>query len=115
MLPKDNTDNTDRMSSVSNSSRFSLKSQQVIADQDVTIAKQGGTILAMRAAMIKAGLDPDVLLLPAAADVHGNPTDGYVSPPPTTDQNVCTSMEIDNALISKKKTPLRVSSGLRLE
>ena len=38
--------------SVSNSSKFSIKSQIVIAKQDETIA-------AMRRAMIAAGLDPD--------------------------------------------------------
>ena len=49
----DNSDKmSDRMSSVSNSSKFSVKSQQVIAIQDSQISK-------MRKMMIAAGLDPD--------------------------------------------------------
>ena len=43
---------SDRMSSVSNSSKFSVRSQQVIAAQDVTIA-------AMRKLLVEAGIDPN--------------------------------------------------------
>ena len=43
---------SDQMSSVSNSSKFSIRSQKVIADQDSQISR-------MRSIMIAAGLDPD--------------------------------------------------------
>ena len=52
---------SDRMSSVSNSSKFSIKSQQVIAEQGATIAKKDETIDAMRSMLIKAGIDPDAI------------------------------------------------------
>ena len=43
---------SDKMSSLSNSSKFSVKSQQVIAKQNVQIA-------AMRKMLVDAGIDPD--------------------------------------------------------
>ena len=54
-------DNSDRMSSVSNSSKFSVKSQQVIVEQNVTIAEKDDTILEMRSLLIKAVNDPDAI------------------------------------------------------
>ena len=47
-------DKSDRMSSVSKCSNFSLKSQRYIAMQD-------GQMAAMRRAMVAAGLDPDLI------------------------------------------------------
>ena len=66
---------SDRMSSVSNSSKFSVKSQQVIAAQDEKIAL-------MKALLAKAGIDPD------SVSSELDPT-----------------MEVDSALNSKKRLP----------
>ena len=57
-----------RISSVSNSSKFSIKSQQVIAAQDETISKQDDKILKMRKMLVEAGIDPDSVLPAAATD-----------------------------------------------
>ena len=46
------------MSSVSYSSKFSVKSQQVIAEQDVVIAKQVDQIARMKRMLTEAGIDP---------------------------------------------------------
>ena len=56
-------DKSDKMSSVSKCSNFSLKSQQYIAKQDCQMA-------VMRKAMIAAGLDPDLVLAEADAEVE---------------------------------------------
>ena len=69
------------MSSVSRSSRISAKSQVIIAAQD-------GQIAAMRAAMIAAGLDPDLIL-----------------PVPVTNESVTELMEVDVATNPKKRMP----------
>ena len=53
-----NHDKSDMMSSVSNSSKFSVKSQQVIAEQDVVIAKQDDQIARMKRMLTEAGIDP---------------------------------------------------------
>ena len=56
MSKRDNSgDKSDRMSSVSQCSNFSIKSQQYIAKQD-------GQMAAMRKAMFAAGLDPDMVI-----------------------------------------------------
>ena len=56
-------DKSDKMSSVSKCSNFSLKSQQYIAKQDCQMA-------VMRKAMIAAGLDPDLVLAEADAELQ---------------------------------------------
>ena len=76
------SDNSDRMSSVSNSSKFSVKSQQVIAEQDAQIAM-------MRRMLVGAGIDPDV------------PPSGALPP----GGQVLETMEIDTATNSKKRLP----------
>ena len=69
---------SDRMSSVSNSSKFSVKSQQVIAAQDEKIAL-------MKALLAKAGIDPDSV---SSLSSELDPT-----------------MEVDSVLNSKKRLP----------
>ena len=49
-------------SNMSSVSKFSMKSQVLIAHQDETIANQDGTIAAMRSAMISAGLNTDLVV-----------------------------------------------------
>ena len=73
---------SDKMSSVSNSSKFSVSSQIVNKKQDCQIA-------AMRLAMIAAGLDPDALLS---------------DPNPDLDLVGEEEMEVDGAK-SKKRSP----------
>ena len=51
---------SDKMSSVWNSSKFSVKSQQVIAAQDVVISKQDDQIDMMKKISAKAGINPDL-------------------------------------------------------
>ena len=55
----------DRMSSVVNLSKFSVKSQKVIAEQDSQIAR-------MRQMMIAAGLDPDAAQDPGLSSGHSS-------------------------------------------
>ena len=62
MASKTPTNDSDKMSSVSRCSNFSLKSQQYIAKQDCQMAK-------MKKAMIAAGLDPDLVLADSNAEV----------------------------------------------
>ena len=61
-----NKEKTSRMSSVSNSSKFSVKSQHVIAEQNSQIAH-------MRRIMIAAGIDPDADPDPGPVQKHLKP------------------------------------------